>query len=395
MVLKYYNLTEQPFGVVPDPRFLLMSRTHREALASLTYGLQQERGFMALAAPPGMGKTTLLFRLLESLRGRARTVFLFQTQCRQGEFCRYLVRDLGLTPGPDRAAIHDQLNQVLVDEARAGRRFVLIVDEAQGLKPSVLETIRLLSDFETPGRKLLQIIIAGQLGLVKTLMRQNMEQLRQRISMVASLQPFNQEEVAEYVGHRLKVAGHQGTSLFTDEALRLIGDGSEGIPRNINNICFNALSVGYALKKKRIGQEVIDEVLADLKIESILQKKSVGASSPSPKSPFALPQLPSGQLDVSQPKRMVSGTSLITAALEVARRIGSRVMGTPGQNLGEIKKRYSDTYGPAIVASLQTLNPILTYPTHMRVGEQIRFRANATGAERTNAVGANALAIKD
>jgi general secretion pathway protein A len=274
MVLRYYNLREQPFGVEPDPRFLLMSRTHREALASLTYGLQEERGFMALAARPGMGKTTLIFHLLEQLRDRARTVFLFQTQCDPGQFLRYLLGDLGLTPSTDLVTNHEKLNQLLVEEARAGRRLVLIVDEAQGLQPPVLETIRLLSDFETPGRKLFQIILAGQLGLVETLLRSDLEQLRQRVSFVASLQPFGHDEVVSYIHHRLEVAGFEGRRLFTDQALRLISDSSEGIPRNINQFCFHALSAGYALNQKEIGKDVIEEVLVDRNIESLLPAKS-------------------------------------------------------------------------------------------------------------------------
>jgi general secretion pathway protein A len=288
MVLDFYNLAQQPFGVVPDPRFLLMSQTHREALASLTYGLHEERGFLALAAPPGMGKTTLLFHLLERLRGHARTAFLFHTQCDPENFCRYLIRELGMTPGPDMASIHEQLNEALLSEARNGRTFVLMVDEGQGLQPSVLETIRLLSNFESPGRKLMQIVVAGQLGLVETLVRDDMEQLRQRISIFASLKPFNEREVAQYISHRLKVAGHQGASFFADGALQMIARSSEGIPRNINNICFNALSIGFALKTKRIGRDVIAEVLVDRHIESMLPVKPAATPSTA-KSYFGTP----------------------------------------------------------------------------------------------------------
>ena len=441
MVLNYYSLSRQPFGVAPDPRFLLMGRTHGEALASLMYGLQEERGFVALVAPPGMGKTTLLFRLLETLRVRARTVFLFQTQCGPEDFCRQLVRDLGLVPGPDRPSIHDQLNQVLLDEARAGRSFVLIVDEAQGLKPSVLETIRLLSDFETPDRKLLQIVLAGQLGLADTLMRQDMEQLRQRVSIIAHLRPFNQQEVAEYVGHRLKVADYQGDSLFTEEALELIAVGSEGIPRNINNICFNALSTGYALKKKRIGRDIVEEVLVDLKIEALPQKKSVGPLSYRPKSSFVVPALPSLRLLLPKRKKLLAGTALMTAALavaafghnwnsivsslrprsvtefpsatqrneqtlaqlptllslpasesEVAGRIVSPVVVVaPGETLCQISKRYLGTYSSATITTLQALNPTLTSPDHIEVGQQIHLPANAVGTEETDTVGAKGI----
>ena len=262
MFLEYYNLRQQPFGATPDPRFLYMSRAHSEALASLWYGIQEDRGFMVLAAPPGMGKTTLLFQLLGHLRESARTVFLFQTQCDSRELFRYLLRDLGLTPGPDLPSMHEQLNQVMLDEARAGRRVVVVIDEAQNLKGSVLETVRLLSDFETSQRKLLQIILAGQSEFVSTLMRPEMEQLKQRIAMLSYLRPLNRQETGEYIAHRLQMAGHQGGTLFTSEALEIIAQGSGGIPRNINNLCFNALSIGCALRKKHIDRGVAERGFA-------------------------------------------------------------------------------------------------------------------------------------
>jgi general secretion pathway protein A len=287
MVLNYYGLAQQPFGVVPDPRFLMMTQTHREALASLTYGLHEERGFLALTAPPGMGKTTLLFHLLERLRGRARTAFIFQTQCDPLNFFRYLIRELGMAPGPDMASMHDQLNQALLSEARNGRSLVLVVDEAQNLDASVLESIRLLSNFESPSRKLMQIIVAGQPGLVETLVRADMEQLRQRISIFASLKPFNQEETSDYIVYRLKIAGHQGPPLFTDDALAMIAQHSDGIPRNVNSMCFSALSLGVALKKYRICREIIEEVVADRAIESLLPDS--GGSPADSRSYFGLP----------------------------------------------------------------------------------------------------------
>src|SRR5208337_3108759 len=169
----------------------------------------------------------------------ARNGFLFQTQCDSRELFRYLLRDLGLTPGPDLASMHEQLNQVMLEEARAGRRVVVVIDEAQNLKGSVLETVRLLSDFETSQRKLLQIILAGQSEFVSTLMRPEMEQLKQRIAMLSYLPPLNRQETGEYIAHRLQMAGYQGGALFTSEALEIIARGSGGIPRNINNLCFN------------------------------------------------------------------------------------------------------------------------------------------------------------
>src|SRR5580700_8374223 len=149
MFLSYYGLREQPFGVTPDPRFLYLSPAHREALASMVYGIEAGRGFISLIAPPGMGKTTLLFHLLERFRASARTAFLFQTQCNSREFMRFLLSELSCESGAgqDPVAMHDEFNRLLLQEARAGRRCIIIVDEAQNLDPTVLETIRLLSDF--------------------------------------------------------------------------------------------------------------------------------------------------------------------------------------------------------------------------------------------------------
>ena len=189
-LLAFYGLSEQPFQTSPDPEYLYLSQMHREALTSLSQGIQDLRGFMALIAEPGMGKTTLLNKLMEELRDSARTVFLFQTQCNSRELLRSLLSELGVQhAGMDAVAMHRALNEILFREMLDGRRFVLIVDEAHNLRASVLETIRLLSDFETNHRKLIQIVLAGQPQLVDTLMRPGLAQLRQRIAVLTNLEP--------------------------------------------------------------------------------------------------------------------------------------------------------------------------------------------------------------
>jgi len=271
MFLDFYGLREQPFGVTPDPRYLYLSVGHREALASLIYGVESGRGFMALVAKPGMGKTTLLFQLLERLRSSAQTVFLFQTQCESREFLRYILADLGFdTREQDLVTLHRQFNEVLIREKRAGKRFVLAIDEAQNLNESVLETIRLLSDFETPRDKLMQIIVAGQPQLAQKLALPSLAQLRQRVSMLVRLNPFTPQETVSCVEHRLRVAGYTGGPLFTPEAQAIIAARSEGIPRNIVNLCFNALSLGCALERKIIDAEILQEVLADLDVGTLV-----------------------------------------------------------------------------------------------------------------------------
>jgi TonB family protein len=270
MFLEYYGLREQPFGVTPDPRYLYFSAMHREALASLFYGIETGCGFLTLIAPPGMGKTTLLLHLLERLRRSTRTVFLFQTQCDSREFFRYLLTDLGVdASNQNMAHMHESLNSVLLSNARMGRRFVLIIDEAQNLKKTVLETVRLLSDFETPSAKLMQIVLSGQPQLADRLSHPDLMQLRQRISIVSRLHPFTRVEMMHYIHHRLNVAGYAGPALFNYDAIDQIVAHSDGVPRNINNICFNALTLGYAKRQKQINGSIVSEVLADLDMDAL------------------------------------------------------------------------------------------------------------------------------
>lgn len=270
MLLDYYNLRQQPFGVTPDPRFLYMSASHREALAALWQGIKSRRGFMSLLAQPGMGKTTILFHLVNQLKASARTAYLFQTLCRPEDLLRALLLDLGVTEhSGNMVGLQEQLNRVLWDEVRQGRTVVVVIDEAQNLDDSTLELVRMLSNFETTSEKLIQIVLAGQLQLRDKLASDGLVQLRQRISIGTRLSPFNAQDTHLYIEHRLRVAGYDfERPLFTPQAEALIARHSEGIPRNINNICFNALSLGRVLKQRTIEKNVVREVLNDLDIES-------------------------------------------------------------------------------------------------------------------------------
>ncbi|HSZ18923.1 MAG TPA: AAA family ATPase [Candidatus Acidoferrum sp.] len=276
MFLDFYNLREQPFGVTPDPRFLYFGSTHREALASLLYAVETKRGFSALVAEPGMGKTSLLFRMLESLRNSARTAFLFQTEGDSHELLRNLLHDLGIkTPSQDPGAMHEALNEGLLQELNAGRQVVVVIDEAQNLDEKVLETVRLLSNFETSTQKLMHIVLAGQPGLASKLSDTGMIQLRQRVSTIIHLEPFRRDDTSKYIEHRLRAAGHTGPPIFTDDALDMVARISQGIPRNINSMCFQALSIGFATQSKQIGTEVLHEVTSDL---DFLPKRNTRAS---------------------------------------------------------------------------------------------------------------------
>jgi general secretion pathway protein A len=289
MVLDYYGLREQPFGVTPNPRYLYLSPSHREALASLVYGIESGRGFLALIAPPGMGKTTLLFQLLDQLGNKARTVFLFQNQCGSHGLLRSLMADLGVSPDQeDEVVLQARLNEILMAELKARRRFVLVIDEAQNLDDSALEFVRMLSNFETPREKLMHIILAGQPQLADKLAGPSMVQLRQRISMLIRLRPLGAAEITGYVEHRLRVAGYEGPPLFSGGALSAVASLSGGIPRNINNICFNALSLGYAGALKIVDSGTVREVARDLDLSSFAVETAPTPALP-PMDPAPVP----------------------------------------------------------------------------------------------------------
>ncbi|HEY2548616.1 MAG TPA: AAA family ATPase [Candidatus Acidoferrum sp.] len=286
MLREHYKLALQPFGVTPDSRFLYLSATHREAMASLLYGIQSGRGFTALIAAPGTGKTTLLFNLLKILKKEVKAAFLFQTLCGPAEFLNALLTDLGIEDdGKNITRMQAKLNEYLLRESHQGRQVVVIIDEAQNLDEQVLEVVRMLSNFETANKKLLHMVLAGQPHLAEKLSSGRLTQLRQRISIVARLAPFNPHETREYIEHRLKLAGlASGKPLFTNQAYAMIAEQSLGIPRNINNLCFNAMSLGCALKRSTVDGLMVQEIISDLDLRTIvapLKKSDELASQPS------------------------------------------------------------------------------------------------------------------
>jgi len=309
-MLSFHGLKQQPFDVTPDPSYLYFSPSHREALESIAEGIENFRGFMTLVAEPGMGKTTLLNKLMENLSDTARVVFLFQTQCNSSELLAFILNELEVDhTGMDVVAMHRALNQVLLEEMLRGRRFVLIVDEGQNLQDSVLETIRLLSDFETAHSKLIQIVLAGQPQMVDTLLRPNLVQLRQRISVLSSLKALSAPETFAYVEHRLRAAGWNGQSIFTPQALKAIAELSGGVPRTINNLCFNALLKAFTRRQEIIDAEIIKEVSGKLHLEGLQRR-------PEPEKVAAAPT-PAAQLDRSGTAQLARA---LTAALAAAAR---------------------------------------------------------------------------
>ena len=212
-LIGHFGLRENPFGVTPDPRFLFLSQTHREALASLVNGIDCDFGFQILVAQPGMGKTTLLFNFLERFRDTAHTAFLFQPQPNPVELLQSVLIELGThSEETSLRKLSEQINQVLTRSAAEHKRVIVVLDEAQNLDFSVLEALRQLSNFETASTKLMQIILAGQPQLAKRLALPEQEQLMQRISAFGRLSPLALTETQAYIEHRLATAGYQGRS---------------------------------------------------------------------------------------------------------------------------------------------------------------------------------------
>lgn len=265
MYCEFFQLTERPFNVTPDPKFLYLNARYREALASLNYGITQRKGFITLIGEAGTGKTTLLNKLLEDLDPKTKSVFIFNTNVTFEEILEYIFAEFDLpVHNGKKLYMLQRLNAFLLDELRAGSNVALLIDEAQDLEFSVLEDLRLLSNLETAKEKILQIVLSGQPELGQKLSNPVLRQLRQRIGINCRLLPLSRDEITEYIQYRLQAAGCPDAKLFSREAEEQIYHFSRGIPRLVNVVCDNALLIGYALGKKRIGGEVINEAAADL-----------------------------------------------------------------------------------------------------------------------------------
>ena len=261
MYTEFYGLREKPFSLSPDPRFLFLSDSHREALAHLLYGIEQGEGFIAITGEVGTGKTTLCRTLLQRLEPGSEVAFLFNPQLSGLELLQSIDAEFGLeTEGKTRRELMDQLNRFLLTKRQEGRRVLLLIDEAQNLEREALEQVRLLSNLETDTTKLIQIILIAQPELDVMLESPELRQLRQRINVRWRLRPLSPTETRDYVRHRLRVAAGGPREIFTDFALREIHRRSGGVPRVINRLCDRALLAGYAEGAKEIGLGTVAEV---------------------------------------------------------------------------------------------------------------------------------------
>lgn len=264
--LAYYGLSEPPFDLTPNPRFLFYSAKHREAFNHLLYGIRERKGFVQLTGEVGAGKTTLCRALLDQLDSRHySTALILNPVLSPDQLMRAIAVEFGLDAhGGDRLDALQAINRHLLELTARGREAVLFIDEAQDLTDELLEQVRLLSNLETQDRKLLQIVLMGQPELRDRLNDPRLRQLRQRITVRYHLRPLTRTEVARYVQHRLTVAGARGTPYFTLPALWRVYAYSRGIPRLVNAVCDKALLAGFVYQTHRIDFALVGRAIREL-----------------------------------------------------------------------------------------------------------------------------------
>jgi general secretion pathway protein A len=265
--LEFYGLKQTPFDLTPNPRFLFHSGKHREALNHLLYGIRERKGFVQLTGEVGAGKTTLCRAMLERLDGQFATALILNPVLDADELMKAIATEFGLPVGGlnlDRLDTLALINEFLLRQVEVGRIAVLIIDEAQNLTEGLLEQVRLLSNIETDDRKLLQVVLLGQPELRDRLNSPRLRQLRQRITVRYHLKPLTRHEMAQYVRHRLELAGAKGVPFFTQPALWRVYFYSRGIPRLINAVCDKALLAGFVEHSERISHRMVGRAIREL-----------------------------------------------------------------------------------------------------------------------------------
>jgi general secretion pathway protein A len=271
MYQDFYGLRELPFELTPNPKYLFLTPQHREALTTLEYGLFSAKAVTAIIAEAGTGKTTLLYAALQSERCRnVRCVYLNNPALTRTEFVELLsVRfELSGQARVSKAALLDELGRVLRRRREEGQITALVIDEAQTLSAELLEEIRLLANSETSTEKLLPVVLSGQPELSARLNEPGLRQLKQRVTLRCTLEPFELRETAAYIAQRVKTAGGDAARLFSREAVLLIHQRSRGIPRTINVLCDNALLTACGLGRRPVDSAVVLEVSRDLDLRA-------------------------------------------------------------------------------------------------------------------------------
>ena len=266
----FYGLRERPFELTPNPAYLFMTPRHREALATLQYGLTGRKGFTVVIGEAGTGKTTLLNAAFQNQRGSRPLAcdciaFLNNPTLSSADFIAYLAPAFGLSreAANSKASFLIELARTVTDRNQVGGLTALVIDEAQNLPDALLEEVRLLANIETGSEKLLQIVLTGQPELADRLNQASLRQLKQRVALRCVLAPLDKAETGAYIAARIWAASASDQTLFTTEAIDLIYEASRGIPRTISVICDNALVAGFAMGERPVGRDTVLEVCQD------------------------------------------------------------------------------------------------------------------------------------
>ena len=261
MYAEFYGLKELPFALTPDPRYIYFTPSHTEVMANLHYGIESGKGLIVVTGEVGTGKTTMLRWVMQRLDRTVLVAYIFNPRLSVPEFYQHLAALFDIQNWESKSDLLIELGKVLESRHSRGLRTVLIVDEAHGLSTSVLEEVRLLGNFESDTAKQLQIVLTGQPELRTVLNNPDLRQLKQRVALRCDVKALpNVEETAQYINTRLKVAGAQRSDIFSPGAVDYIFRCSEGIPRNINNLCDNALLNGFAAGEPIISRAAVQEV---------------------------------------------------------------------------------------------------------------------------------------
>ncbi len=265
MYKEFFNLEDTPFTLTPDPRFIVFTPSYNEVLASLYYGLENAKGLIVLTGEVGTGKTTALRWILRRLDSSVLAAYIFNPRLSIDEFYHHVTQMLGITDWTNKAELLTEMGRVLEARHARGLRTVLIIDEAHELSDYVLEEIRLLMNFESDNAKHLQIVLTGQPELREKLNQPNLRQLKQRVALRCKMHSLpDVDEVERYITERLLIAGSDQPNVFTPGAIDFIFQCSEGIPRQINNLCDNAMLTAYAAGEQIIGRQIVEEVADNL-----------------------------------------------------------------------------------------------------------------------------------
>ena len=286
----FYGLRERPFDLTTNPRFLLLTGKHREALSNLQYGLMSRRGLTLLVGEAGTGKTTLVQATIQGFeRQGAKIAYLNNPTLTRGEFYEFLAGAFELDPATAHSKVRllRELEQKLGERRAAGILSGLILDEVQALPDELLEEVRLLANIETPTDKLLPIVLAGQPELADRLNQPSLRQLKQRVALRCSLEALDPRETAEYIAGRIRVAGGNSVLVFTRQAVEAVFEGSGGIPRLISVICDNSLISGFAADRRPVSREIVDDVCRDFDLRG--KKKAEPLTGTAAVQPSAAP----------------------------------------------------------------------------------------------------------